>query len=203
MEYVYAHDRPTVRLLWMSSDPEVNVTPALPWGARDMERVWYEPVPAPRFPDRLDPLVERLREAGPNSYLIVNRGQSTFLELDSGYAPGWERGIRDHLDARPELRRAYANEHAALYELRDPPTAAVPRADAGSAGPRITWTAWTMIGALGAVVLIVLLTVRELVRVLVPPGLRRHAWLQSMLWFSLPLMLVVLASLTQRLLTLS
>ncbi|UGY94965.1 polysaccharide biosynthesis C-terminal domain-containing protein [Streptomyces gobiensis] len=203
MEYIYEHDKPTARLLWLSSDPEVNVTPALPWGSRDMERVWYEPVLAPRDPDRLDRVVERLREAGPNSYLLISHGQSTYLELDAGYAPGWERRMREGLAERPELRQSLANEHAALYELRDPPGSAVPPAAAGPAGPRITWTTETVIGALGAVVLILLLATRELVRVLAPPGVRREAWLQSTLWFALPLMFLVLASLAQRLWTLS
>ena len=39
MDYVYAHDKPTVRLLWLSNDTVNNVTPAMPWGAKDMEKV--------------------------------------------------------------------------------------------------------------------------------------------------------------------
>ncbi|MFD0384403.1 hypothetical protein ACFQ2B_25730 [Streptomyces stramineus] len=65
MEYVYAHDKPTVRVLWMSKDPVTNVTPAMPWGARDMEHVQYEPTAAPRDPARVDGLVASLRKAGP------------------------------------------------------------------------------------------------------------------------------------------
>lgn len=48
MNYVYAHDTPTVRLLWLTDDTVNDVTPAMPWGAKDMERVNYVPTPALR-----------------------------------------------------------------------------------------------------------------------------------------------------------
>ncbi|MDK1475687.1 lipopolysaccharide biosynthesis protein [Streptomyces sp. 549] len=203
MEYVYAHDRPTARLLWMSSDPEVNVTPAMPWGARDMERVSYVPIAAPRDPERLDAVVGELRRAGPQSYLVVNRGQSAFLELDAGYPAGWEGRVRQALDTRPELRRVFTDEHAALYEMRDPVPGLVPEPAAAPPGPRITWTDWTVTGALGTAPLLALLLGRELLRVLGRPGARREAWMQGTLWFALPLMLLVLTSLVHRMLTLS
>ncbi|MGI5337077.1 hypothetical protein ACQEVS_06630 [Streptomyces sp. CA-181903] len=122
MDYVYAHDSPTVRLLWMSSDTVNNVTPAMPWGTRDMERVLYEPTLAPRDPSGGAPdLVKALRAAGPNSYLVLNHGQSTYLELSAGYTADWDHRMRRALDRSPELRRVLTNTDAALYELRDRP----------------------------------------------------------------------------------
>ncbi|MBB4894933.1 O-antigen/teichoic acid export membrane protein [Streptomyces olivoverticillatus] len=203
MDYVYEHDEPTVRLLWMSSDTLTNVTPALPWGARDMERVLYEPVLAPRDPGRGPSLVEALRKAGPNSYLVVNRSQSEYLELSAGYVPDWDGRLRRTLDGRPELRRMLANDDAVLYSLKDRPAGEVPQPRPGPAGPRVTWTPVSVVGALAAVALLVLLTVRELVRVGVRPGVQQLRWLQGSFWFALPLLAVVLGSLVWRLATMS
>ncbi|MES4906985.1 MULTISPECIES: polysaccharide biosynthesis C-terminal domain-containing protein [unclassified Streptomyces] len=203
MEYVYAHDKPTVRVLWLSNDTVNDVTPAMPWGDRDMERVSYLPTLAPRDPVLVDGLVEALREAGPDSYLMVGRGQSVYLRLDSGYSASWERRLLRSLDRQPELRRVLSNDDAALYELTRPPRGPVPRPDPGAAGPRITWTPWSVLGALSAIALIALLTAREVVRVAVRPSVRRLRWLQGSFWFSLPLLAVLLASLGQRFWTMS
>jgi hypothetical protein len=59
-----------------------------------------------------------------------------------------------------------------------------------------------VVGALAAVVLILLLAAREVVRVAVRPGVRQLRLLQGTFWFALPLLAVVLASLVQRFLTL-
>ncbi|MGW1379364.1 lipopolysaccharide biosynthesis protein [Streptomyces sp. NPDC002446] len=203
MDYVYAHDRPTVRLLWLSDDPVNSVTPAMPWGARDMERVQYAPTPAPRDPSRAGPLISALRDAGPQSYLIVNHGQSESLRLDSGYPAGWERRLRTALDRRPELRRVLSNEHAAVYELTRRPAgeAAPPRP--GPAGPKVTWTPWSVFGALSLLALVVVLAAREMLRVAAAPGVRQLQWMQGLFWFAMPLLLVFLASLVQRFSTLS
>ncbi|MEU6842064.1 lipopolysaccharide biosynthesis protein [Streptomyces sp. NPDC046716] len=201
MDYVYAHDRPTVRLLWLSDDTVDNVTPSLPWGARDMERVQYVPTLAPADPVLVGGLVKALKDAGPNSYLMINKSQVVYLRLDAGYSPAWSARLTQNLDRRTELVKAYVNDDATLYRLRTPPSGAVERADPGPAGPLITWTPWSVVGALAALILIVLLTAREVVRVATPPSVRRLRLLQSTFWFSLPLLAVVLAALVERFLT--
>ncbi|GAA3490339.1 lipopolysaccharide biosynthesis protein [Streptomyces cremeus] len=203
MEYVYAHDEPTARLLWMSSDVEENVTPAIPWGARDMEKVQYEPTAAPRDPVLVASLVKALKDAGPRSYLMVNRSQAIYLRMDSGYAADWERRLLANLDARPELTRVLSNADATLYALRKQPAGPVAKAQPGPAGPRVTWTPWSVVGALAALALIVLLSAREVVRVGRPESARKLQWMQSTFWFALPLLAVLLAALVMRLLTLS
>lgn len=203
MEYVYAHDRPTARLLWLTDDPVENVTPDMPWGARDMERVQYEPTRAPRDPARVGPLVRALKEAGPQSYLIVNRGQSEALRLDSGYPDGWENRLRAALDRRPDLRRVLVNDDAVLYEPAERPAGPVPRPSPGPAGPLVTWTPWSIAGGLAAVALLVLLGAREFVRVALPPSVARQRWVQGSFWFAMPLLLVFLAALVQRFVTMS
>ncbi|GAA2197627.1 lipopolysaccharide biosynthesis protein [Streptomyces bangladeshensis] len=201
MDWVYAHDRPTLRLLWLSQDPVDEVTPALPWGARDMERVTYVPTQAPADPALVAGLVKALKDAGPNAYLMVNRSQVTYLELDAGFPASWAPRLTGHLDERRELTKVLVNEDVTVYALRTRPAGPVPRPDPGPAGPQVTWTPWSVVGALAAVILVVLLAGRELVRVAVRPSVRRLRLLQGGFWFSLPLLAVVLASLVQRFLT--
>ncbi|WP_018549247.1 lipopolysaccharide biosynthesis protein [Streptomyces sp. LaPpAH-108] len=203
MNWVYAHDKPTVRLLWLSNDPVNDVTPALPWGARDMERVNYLPTLAPPDPVLVSGLVTALKDAGPNSYLMVNESQVRYLELDSGYSASWESRLLANLDARQELRRVLVNDDVTVYALRERPAGAVPDPDPGPIGPQITWTAWSVVGALAAVLLILLLTTREVIRVAMRPSVRQLRLLQTGFWFSLPLLAVFLASLVQRFLTMS
>ncbi|MEV7321090.1 lipopolysaccharide biosynthesis protein [Streptomyces sp. NPDC093970] len=202
MDWVYAHDRPTVRLLWLSNDTVDDVTPAMPWGAKDMERVDYVPTLAPTDPVLVSGLVGNLRDAGPNSYLIVNRSQTVYLRMDAGYPAAWESRLIRSLDDRQDLTKVLVNDDVTMYGLRSRPAGAVPRPDPGPVGPRITWTPWSVVGALAAVVLILLLTAREVVRIAVRPGVRQLRWLQGSFWFSLPLLTVVVASLVLRFLTL-
>ncbi|WP_327693871.1 lipopolysaccharide biosynthesis protein [Streptomyces sp. NBC_00459] len=201
MNYVYAHDDPTVRLLWLSNDLVDNVTPALPWGARDMEKVHYEPTLAPADPVLVSGLVKALKDAGPNSYLMVNRSQVVYLQLDVGYSASWEHRLLQNLDGRDELKKVFVNSDVTMYALRQQPEGEVAKADPGPIGPQVTWTPWSVVGGLAAVALILLLTAREAVRVAVRPSVRQLRWLQSSFWFSLPLLAVLLASLVQRFLT--
>ncbi|MFG3656166.1 lipopolysaccharide biosynthesis protein [Streptomyces sp. NPDC047706] len=201
MEFVYAHDDPSVRLLWLSDDPLQTVTPAMPWGARDMEKVQYLPTQAPADPALVAGLVKALQDAGPHSYLMVNSGQLTSLRMDAGYPESWGTRLLRNLDGRPELRKVFADADAAVYALARQPAGPVPEAGPGPPGPLVTWTPWSVVGALAAVALIVLLSAREVVRVAARPGVRQLRWLQGSFWFSLPLLTVVCAALVQRFLT--
>ncbi|NUS26203.1 MAG: lipopolysaccharide biosynthesis protein, partial [Streptomyces sp.] len=201
MEYVYAHDDPTVRLLWLSNDTVDNVTPAMPWGARDMEKVSYVPTLAPTDPVLVSSLVKALKDAGPNSYLMINRSQVTYLEMDVGYTKSWQPRLIENLDKRAELKKVFVNADVTMYALAKEPAGKVAKADPGPIGPQVTWTPWSVVGGLAALALIVLLTAREVVRVAVRPGVRQLRWLQGSFWFSLPLLAVLFASLVQRFLT--
>ncbi|MFG2355519.1 lipopolysaccharide biosynthesis protein [Streptomyces sp. NPDC048521] len=201
MDWVYAHDTPTARLLWLSQDPVNDVTPAMPWGARDMERVTYVPTLAPTDPVLVSGLVKALKDAGPNAYLMINRSQVTYLELDAGYSATWETRLIENLDDRQQLTKVMVNEDVTLYALRERPAGPVPQPAPGPIGPQVTWTPWSVVGALATVVLILLLAAREVVRVAVRPSVRRLRLLQGGFWFALPLLAVVLASLVQRFLT--
>ncbi|MDX3844403.1 lipopolysaccharide biosynthesis protein [Streptomyces europaeiscabiei] len=200
MEYVYAHDDPTVRLLWLSDDPVNSVTPAMPWGARDMEKVEYVPTLAPSDPVLVSGLAKALKNAGANSYLIVNRSQVTSLQMDSGYSRNWGARLIRNLDERDDLERVFSHTDATIFAPRDR-TGTAPAPDPGPIGPQVTWTPWSVVGGLAAIALIVLLSVREVVRVAARPGVRQLHWLQGSFWFSLPLLALLLASLVQRFLT--
>ncbi|MET8245367.1 lipopolysaccharide biosynthesis protein [Streptomyces sp. NPDC005202] len=201
MDYVYAHDKPTVRLLWLSNDTVDNVTPAMPWGTKDMERVNYVPTLAPADPVLVSGLVKALKDAGPNSYLMVNRSQVTYLQMDVGYSATWASRLVQNLDNRQELKKVLANDDVTMYALRKQPAGAVPKPHPGPIGPKVTWTPWSVVGGLAALALIVMLTAREVVRVAMRPSVRQLRWLQSSFWFSLPLLAVLFASLVQRFLT--
>ncbi|MFD0606728.1 hypothetical protein [Streptomyces aureus] len=203
MDYVYAHDDPTVRLLWMSNDTVDNVTPAMPWGTRDMEKVQYVPTLAPVDPVLVSSLVKALKDAGPNSYLMINRSQVVYLQMDVGYSKTWETRLIRNLDDRQELTKVLVNDDVTMYALRKQPSGEVPKAEPGPIGPQITWTPWSVVGGLAAVALVLLLGAREIVRVAVRPGVRQLRWLQSSFWFSLPLLAVLLASILQRFLTMA
>ncbi|MFG2854371.1 lipopolysaccharide biosynthesis protein [Streptomyces mirabilis] len=201
MNYVYAHDKPTVRLLWLSNDTVNNVTPAMPWGTRDMEKVQYVPTLAPSDPVLVSGLVKSLKDAGPNSYLMINRSQVVYLQMDVGYSATWESRLVRNLDDRQDLTKVLVNDDVTMYALRKQPAGKVPEPAPGPIGPLVTWTPWSVVGALAAVALIIMLAVREVVRVAVRPSVRQLRWLQSGFWFSLPLLAVLLASLVQRFLT--
>ncbi|MFJ8362656.1 lipopolysaccharide biosynthesis protein [Streptomyces sp. NPDC093984] len=201
MDYVYAHDKPTVRLLWLSNDTVNDVTPAMPWGAKDMEKVNYVPTLAPTDPVLVSGLVKSLKDAGPNSFLMINRSQVTYLQMDVGYSATWESRLIKNLDDRQELSKVLVNDDVTMYALREQPAGEVPQPRPGPIGPRVTWTPWSVVGGLAAVALVLMLTARELVRVAVRPGVRQLRVLQSSFWFSLPLLAVLLASLVQRFLT--
>ncbi|MFI7321426.1 lipopolysaccharide biosynthesis protein [Streptomyces venezuelae] len=203
MEYLYAHDEPTARLLWMSDDTVENVTPSIPWGARDMEKLEYVPTPAPADPVLVSGLVKALKDAGPNSYLMINRGQTTYLQLDAGYAKSWEPRLLRHLDDRDDLKKVFSNADATLYTLSEQPDGGSAKPDPGPAGPKVTWTPWSVVGGLAAVALVLLLGAREMVRVAAAPSVRQQRWLQGSFWFSLPLLAVLLASLIQRFVTMA
>ncbi|MET8408808.1 lipopolysaccharide biosynthesis protein [Streptomyces sp. NPDC005195] len=201
MKYVYAHDDPTVRLLWLSNDTVNDVTPAMPWGTKDMEKVQYVPTAAPTDPVLVSGLVKSLKDAGPNSYLMINRSQVVYLQMDVGYSATWPARLVHSLDDRQDLRKVLVNADATVYALREQPAGDIPKAEPGPIGPQVTWTPWSVVGALAAMALVVMLTAREIIRVAVRPSVRQLRWLQSSFWFSLPLLAVLLASLVQRFLT--
>ena len=202
MDWVYAHDSPTARLLWPTEDPVGDVTPSLPWGARDMDRVGYQGVLAPPDPSRVAGMVADLKAAGPQSYLLVTTGTATYLELNAGYPADWQRRVVAALDARGDLHKVLSGKDAALYRTTAAAAGPVPQPTVGGAGPVVTWTWPTVLGAVAGVALLLLLCGRELARVLVDEE-RRRAGMRLSFRLALPLLAVFLAALVERFATLS
>ncbi len=119
-DWIYAHDAHGARLLWLSSSTTVDVTPQMPWSYRDVNRVLYVPVQAPRDPAQVAGVLAALRRAGPDSYLVQTRTQDTYLQQAAGYRAGWETAFKQQLRAASGVRVVFAGPDAVIYALRWP-----------------------------------------------------------------------------------
>src|SRR5690606_33449144 len=200
MHYVYAHDKPSARVIYLVPKLGPEVTPTLPWGERDIELVNFSgQAQVFKDPTNISGVIERLRP-GPdsprNTYLVVSRGQVSYLQLNGGFPEGWGEKVRAALDAAPELKRVYANEDAALYtwgkfvrgtEIPDP------RPYKGRGDPT---SPWTPVGIVALAVMWVALFGYEVVSLNGPnraPRARR--WLLAV---AVPSFLVAVAVIVER-----
>ena len=200
MNYVYAHDSDGLRLAWLSDAPTVNVTPQMPWEYRDIEKVSYLPVQAPRDPAAVASLVASLRHLGPGTYLIAMRTQSAYLEQAASYPAGWGAGFRASIAAAAGVRVAFADSDATIYTLRWPPGTPRPSLLANPHAAPVKATAWTPVGLVVLGLLLVLLITRELAR-LRQPARRRFTRLLTLA--SAPLLVLLLAVVAERFAVLS
>ncbi|MEV4565560.1 hypothetical protein AB0K12_17500 [Nonomuraea sp. NPDC049419] len=116
LHYVYDHDKPSARVLYLVPKEGPEVTPTLPWGERDIERVSFsEQALVFKDPSRIENAVAKLKSAPRNSYLMVSRGQVSYLQLNEGFPADWGERFRAALDKSPDVKRVYANQDAALY----------------------------------------------------------------------------------------
>lgn len=149
MRYVYDHDEPNARLLYLVPIVGVEITPNIPWRERDIETVEYLETLAPKDPTALSTLISHIRLRGPNTYFVMTRGQAYYLELNHGYPEGWGERFRAALDASPDLKRVYGNADAAVYTLRTFPKGPL---DVRSptfelvGDPSTTWTPYGLAG---------------------------------------------------------
>ncbi|GAA4520962.1 hypothetical protein [Nonomuraea ferruginea] len=119
MHHVYEHDKPSARVVYLVPKLGPEVTPTLPWGERDIElvnfagqaQVFKDPTNITGVIDSLKPGPESPR----NTYVVVSRGQVSYLQLNEGFPEGWGEKFRAALDAAPELKRVFSNDDAALY----------------------------------------------------------------------------------------
>jgi hypothetical protein len=119
-DWIYAHDGHGARLLWLSSSTKIDVTPEMPWSYRDISRVLYVPVQAPRDPAQVSGVLAALRSAGPDSYLLQTRTQDSYLQQAAGYRAGWETRFREQLRAARGVRVVFASPDAVIYTLHWP-----------------------------------------------------------------------------------
>lgn len=192
--WIYAHDGQGARIQWLSSSPQIDNTPEMPWSYRDISRVLYLPVQAPVDPSSVSGLVAGLRRSGPGTYLIATRTQETYLEQAAGYPSDWGSRFNQLMRTAPGVRVAYANAAATVYTVRWAPGARPhPLPATGSRG-----SPTTLVSVAGLVLLFVLigvLAVREFLRVCRPQAVRLIGPLTVA---SVPLLVLVLADVVLR-----
>ena len=200
MNYLYAHDRGGERLLWLSQQPPVDVTPEMPWQYRDIEKIQYSAALAPVNPAKVGPLLAALRAAGPGSYVITTQTQEAYLQQVASYRAGWGPIFRAHMSAAPGVRTVFANRDAAIYTLHWPKGTRVPRLIMKARGAPGGGTIWTPVGLAVLVVLLLVLAAREFIRVSVPVAVR---FIRPLTLASLPLLVALLVIVAERFVVLS
>ncbi|MEV5892174.1 hypothetical protein [Nonomuraea fuscirosea] len=116
LHYVYDHDSPSAKVLYLVPKEGPEVTPTLPWGERDVERVNFaEQALVFKDPAKIENAVAKLKTQPRNSYLMVSRGQVSYLQLNEGFPPDWGERFRAALDKSPDLKKVLSNDDAALY----------------------------------------------------------------------------------------
>ncbi|MEU4535270.1 hypothetical protein AB0G15_10420 [Streptosporangium sp. NPDC023825] len=151
MHYVYDHDKPSARVLYLVPLLGEEVTPSIPWGERDFDKISYQQVLVDKNPAQLSSVIDKLRVSPPNTYLVATRGQAGYLQLNHGFPTDWAPRFRAALDAHKELKRVFNGEDAAVYTLRKYPEGAEipePGVPTGGSDPTSPWTPIGL-GALG------------------------------------------------------
>jgi hypothetical protein len=164
-DYLYAHDQGPIRLLWLSPAPATDNTPQMPWEYRDIEKIEFLPELAPRDPASLAGLLATFRGQGPDSYLITTSTQESYLTQEANYIPGWGAAFRAQMAATPGVQIIYANADAVIYALQFPPGTPAHPPVIATASPPSRGTVLTPIGLAVLGLLLLVLVVREYVRV--------------------------------------
>ncbi|WP_147268907.1 hypothetical protein [Sphaerisporangium album] len=164
MDYVYAHDRPSARLLYLVPVIGEEVTPTIPWRERDIDRVEYDQALVTKNAEDLSGVLTALRSKAANTFVIISRGQAAYLELNHGFPVNWGTRFRAALDASTSLKRVYSNADAAIYTLRSYPRGAeIPPPTAMTlVGDRST--PWTPLGLVALALAVATLFAAELAR---------------------------------------
>ncbi|MER6950734.1 hypothetical protein ABT294_42640 [Nonomuraea sp. NPDC000554] len=119
MHYVYQHDKPSARVVYLVPEESQNVTPTLPWGERDVDLVNFNgQARVYKDPKQIAGAVAKLKASPRNTYLAVSLGQVSYLQLNEGFPADWGPKFRAALDASPDLKKVFSNDDAALYTLK-------------------------------------------------------------------------------------
>ena len=124
MRYIYDHDRPSARAIYLVPVLGEEVTPTIPWRERDIDRVEYYQARVTKDPADLTGVLTALRSRARNSFVMASRGQAAYLELNHGFPAGWGERFRANLDSATSLKQVFSNADAALYTLRTYPKGA-------------------------------------------------------------------------------
>lgn len=169
LQTVYDNTSSNVKFLYASAVPELDSTPFMPLGFRDVERVSWTNTLAPPNPTNVGELLDTLRGLGPSGYLITTRSQEAYIEYGQGYPLDWGDRFRRAVAGTPGVRVIAQNPDAAIYALDWPPGAVPNRTPPVPTGVDIWRTPWTPIGVAFLIVLVGLLLVREVWRIRLAP----------------------------------
>jgi hypothetical protein len=169
VEAVYERTSDSVKFLYVTAVPELNSTPFMPLGYRDVERVHWMNTMAPPDPADVTGVLRTLRDQGSGAYLITTRSQEAYVVFGQGYPLDWGERFRHTLAAAPGLRVVVENPDATIYTLDWPPGAVPNRFAQPSTGVQVWRTPWTPVGAAFLVMLLGILGVHEARRVRLPP----------------------------------
>ncbi len=194
MNWIYAHDAEGARVLWLSTAPQIDVTPDMPWEYADQDRVLYIPALAPSDPGHVAGLISALRSAGPGSYLIVPQTEVASLQQTAGYAPGWGRRLNAAMSAAPGVRVAFSASSAVVYTLDWRPGARSQPLGLSPAGPALRPISWNVAGEVLFWLVLALLMARECMRVYRPAS----RLIRSCTLASLPLLALLAAVIVLR-----
>ncbi|MGN5238947.1 hypothetical protein [Rhodococcus sp. SJ-3] len=184
---VYDQTTDDVRFLYVTAVPELNSTPFMPLGYRDVERVHWSNTMAPLDPSDVTGVLQALREKGPDTYLITTRSQEAFVELGQGYPLGWGDEFRASLADAPGLRTVVENQDATVYSLDWPPDAEAEHKALMSTGVQVWLTPWTGVGVAFLILLVGTLGVREAWRLRLTPD--RYTRLRPLTFAAIPLLI--------------
>lgn len=196
MHYIYDHDEPSARVLYLSPTLGPEVTPIIPWGERDFDKISYEQVEVSEDPADLSGTLTKLRASPPNTYLVATRAQAGYLQLNHGYPADWAPRFRAALDAHKDLKRVFNGEDAAVYTLKSfPEGTEIPERGVpiGGSDPTSPWTPVGLV-ALG-VTWIALFTYQVF---LLRGGERRSKARRRILFIAVPAFVLALAVIAER-----
>jgi hypothetical protein len=160
-ESIYEHTSDRVNLLYAGATVNEGVTPFMPLGYRDVERVGWTGVQAPIDPSDVTGLLQALRDRGPSTYLITTRSQEAFVVFGQGYPMDWAERFRRAMAAAPGVRVVVNNRDAAVYTLNWPSGARPAPLVRPATGVEVRRTPWTPVGVAFLVMLLCVLGARE------------------------------------------
>ena len=201
VQTVYEHSSGNVKFVYVTAVPELNSTPFMPLGYRDVERVRWMNTMAPRNPADVSGVLQVLREQGPGGYLITTRSQEAYIVFGQGYPEDWGKRYRQALAAVPGLRVVVENRDARVYALDWPPGTVANRYAPTSTGLQVWSTPWTAVGVAFLVLLLGVLCVREACRICLGAGERRR--LRPLTVAALPLLIGFVLVVVERFLLLT
>ncbi|OBG86494.1 hypothetical protein A5699_21505 [Mycobacterium sp. E802] len=194
--YTQSSDRGHTKFVYVTAKPELNSTPFMPLGYRDVEKVHWMNTMAPVDPTDVAAVIQTLREQGPGSYLITTRSQEAYIAFGQGYSLDWAARFRSAVAAAPGIRVVVENRDASIYTLDWPPGTVPNRFTPSSTGLQVWSTPWTSVGVAFLVMLVGFLGVREARRVYLSPHQRRR--LRPLTVATIPLLIGFVAVVIER-----